>query len=510
MSSPLSLQSKDFNNSTGTESNNNPLKLNQIHSSSSVTTITAITSESTASPYNATTIPGNIITTIPNINNNNQEFESNRQSNHKKDRESTFQTSKTQSQARRQSPHEPYHQIPFFGHPYLTVVTTGSTTGSTRPPVGKSDFVISSTTTKQSPLPTPQSSSTSSPHTIITTGQPGQLQTTQGTNQQSLPYGFAIAAAATNQHHQQHGHHTLTQQPIAFGSLQPVGQPFYLATPAQIPSPSSTTNPQGPQGFYHHQQQRAQQQHLTTSQPPAFHHHTINISGTGSGFHIPLSIPSSSISSLPSTITFSTPQPVAYAYPTPPSPHHHHQTAQFVSIKPHPGGPLQVATHQQQAVPVSGGGQLISPPQNNRVFELSKPLLSNPSSPHLQHQFPSPAASPKNPSNPPTPVPLPLVNKVAEIFKTTDIKPKPSPSPKLVGGAGTTSKGASKSGGMSHSFVCCLVDDGKRCDRTAGNASYSKKIQKQVSQRKLNLQIDPSVSHQYICEYHKNTIQNIR
>lgn len=42
--------------------------------------------------------------------------------------------------------------------------------------------------------------------------------------------------------------------------------------------------------------------------------------------------------------------------------------------------------------------------------------------------------------------------------------------------------------------VCCLVDGGDRCTRPAGNASYSKRIQKTVTQRRLQLSIDGMVS----------------
>lgn len=42
--------------------------------------------------------------------------------------------------------------------------------------------------------------------------------------------------------------------------------------------------------------------------------------------------------------------------------------------------------------------------------------------------------------------------------------------------------------------ICCLVDDGDVCRNAAGNASYSKRIQKTVIQRRLKLSIDPQVS----------------
>ena len=41
---------------------------------------------------------------------------------------------------------------------------------------------------------------------------------------------------------------------------------------------------------------------------------------------------------------------------------------------------------------------------------------------------------------------------------------------------------------------CCLVENGRRCGRTAGNASYSKRIQKTVAQKKLKLHMDNSVN----------------
>ena len=45
-----------------------------------------------------------------------------------------------------------------------------------------------------------------------------------------------------------------------------------------------------------------------------------------------------------------------------------------------------------------------------------------------------------------------------------------------------------------HDQICCLVDDTERCSRPAGNASYSKRVQKTVQQRRLKLNIDHSVS----------------
>ncbi|KAG7273454.1 hypothetical protein CRUP_032702 [Coryphaenoides rupestris] len=39
---------------------------------------------------------------------------------------------------------------------------------------------------------------------------------------------------------------------------------------------------------------------------------------------------------------------------------------------------------------------------------------------------------------------------------------------------------------------CCLLEDALRCGRPAGNASFSKRIQKSISQKKLKLDIDKS------------------
>lgn len=55
------------------------------------------------------------------------------------------------------------------------------------------------------------------------------------------------------------------------------------------------------------------------------------------------------------------------------------------------------------------------------------------------------------------------------------------------------STGEEDSRGPSDQF-CCLIDNSERCVKPAGNASYSKRIQKTVTQRRLNLGIDTSAS----------------
>ncbi|XP_071489033.1 uncharacterized protein [Diadema antillarum] len=84
---------------------------------------------------------------------------------------------------------------------------------------------------------------------------------------------------------------------------------------------------------------------------------------------------------------------------------------------------------------------------------------------------------------------------------------KLSSSQRKMNGFSTTEDDSRDSG---HGQICCLVDDGQRCSRPAGNACYSKRIAKTVQQRKLKLTIDHSVRHIYICDYHKSIIQSVR
>jgi len=57
--------------------------------------------------------------------------------------------------------------------------------------------------------------------------------------------------------------------------------------------------------------------------------------------------------------------------------------------------------------------------------------------------------------------------------------------------------------------LCCLIEDGNKCRRPAGNASFSKRIQKTV-QRKLKLSLDSYARSQFICDFHKSKIQSAR
>ncbi|ODM99079.1 Histone deacetylase complex subunit SAP30 [Orchesella cincta] len=91
------------------------------------------------------------------------------------------------------------------------------------------------------------------------------------------------------------------------------------------------------------------------------------------------------------------------------------------------------------------------------------------------------------------------------------------PGPSGAGGSGTCGQigsGYIPSGGSSapasRNQICCLIDDTRRCPRPAGNASYSKRIQKTVYYKRLKLEIDPNANHIYICDHHKMVIQNAR
>ena len=64
--------------------------------------------------------------------------------------------------------------------------------------------------------------------------------------------------------------------------------------------------------------------------------------------------------------------------------------------------------------------------------------------------------------------------------------------------------------GQTQTLYCCLLENGRPCNRPASNASYSKRIQGIVAQRKLKLQLDPKARHKYICEFHKSVIQTVR
>lgn len=78
------------------------------------------------------------------------------------------------------------------------------------------------------------------------------------------------------------------------------------------------------------------------------------------------------------------------------------------------------------------------------------------------------------------------------------------------GGPTSDSGGGGGPGGPDGVLTCCLVENGRPCTRLAGNACYSKKIQKTVAQKKLKLYMNDNARHIYICDYHKDMIQSLR
>lgn len=87
---------------------------------------------------------------------------------------------------------------------------------------------------------------------------------------------------------------------------------------------------------------------------------------------------------------------------------------------------------------------------------------------------------------------------------------RPIPQQLVLPSTTLSSVSSSHSGTPGHNW-CCLTEEGvKRCTRIAGNASYSKRIQKIVQQKKMRLSIDHSARHVYICDFHKNQIQSTR
>lgn len=70
----------------------------------------------------------------------------------------------------------------------------------------------------------------------------------------------------------------------------------------------------------------------------------------------------------------------------------------------------------------------------------------------------------------------------------------PSSSALIPNSIPTTSSSNVTGGGRNQSNTCCLIDDGRRCHRIAGNASYSKRVQKTVFHKRLRLENDTHVS----------------
>ncbi|KAJ6668680.1 hypothetical protein lerEdw1_012163 [Lerista edwardsae] len=109
---------------------------------------------------------------------------------------------------------------------------------------------------------------------------------------------------------------------------------------------------------------------------------------------------------------------------------------------------------------------------------------------------------------------------VANAAAAVEVLPPPPPIPQPPAGLGAASSAAAATAagsagppgaaGPGAGQLCCLREEGERCSRAAGNASFSKRIQKSISQKKVKIELDKSARHLYICDFHKNLIQSVR
>lgn len=98
----------------------------------------------------------------------------------------------------------------------------------------------------------------------------------------------------------------------------------------------------------------------------------------------------------------------------------------------------------------------------------------------------APEELPQRGADPATAAAAAAVSSVAEV-------PAGLAPPGLAAGA-AGSAGAAGAGGPGAGQLCCLREEGERCGRAAGNASFSKRIQKSISQKKVKIELDKSVS----------------
>lgn len=87
---------------------------------------------------------------------------------------------------------------------------------------------------------------------------------------------------------------------------------------------------------------------------------------------------------------------------------------------------------------------------------------------------------------PPMPPPPPPPQPPAGLGAGPGTAAAPAPALGSAGGPGPAGPGAGQ--------LCCLREEGERCSRAAGNASFSKRIQKSISQKKVKIELDKSVS----------------
>lgn len=105
-----------------------------------------------------------------------------------------------------------------------------------------------------------------------------------------------------------------------------------------------------------------------------------------------------------------------------------------------------------------------------------------------------------------TPVPMTAHQQIptTTIVQTTVASRPPSTLPVVP--ITSTAPSAANVKTESNKIICCLLDNNVRCDRVAGNASFSLRIQKIVASKKLSFTLDQNARHTYICEHHKGII----
>lgn len=83
---------------------------------------------------------------------------------------------------------------------------------------------------------------------------------------------------------------------------------------------------------------------------------------------------------------------------------------------------------------------------------------------------------------------------VGNAGSAVEVPPPPAPPGLGLTAAAAGATGAGGAGGPGAGQLCCLREEGERCGRAAGNASFSKRIQKSISQKKVKIELDKSVS----------------
>lgn len=58
--------------------------------------------------------------------------------------------------------------------------------------------------------------------------------------------------------------------------------------------------------------------------------------------------------------------------------------------------------------------------------------------------------------------------------------------------------------------MCCLIDEGERCQSRATGATFNRKLFKTALQRRQRLYADLEAGHNYVCEHHRILLHGMR